>query len=168
MTYLPPHVRTQRRFCFHIRRLPPLCQYLNITVIFRKIITRRFLLQKGINRDCRRLRTCLDRVMTLYNQHGVPLRRLWIVLLALVLLCIGAFTSTTEKEVTQQAGALNTSYAVVDACFEVSQKLTVSTIIESPECEPLYDPGYTYHPVSTSTIIASSRDETPCNANCLP
>lgn len=66
--------------------------------IFPKITTKRFLLEEGISRDCRRFRTRLDRVMILYNQNGAPLRRLLIVL-PVLMLCIGATSTIPRKEV---------------------------------------------------------------------
>ena len=61
--------------------------------------------------------------MTLLNQYGVPLRRLWIVLLA-SMLCIGALTAISGKETSQ-----HDAQCVTDVQFAITENLPASTLV---------------------------------------
>lgn len=61
--------------------------------------------------------------MTLFNQHGVPLRRLWIVLLASILY-IGALVTFSGKETSQQD-----AQCVTDVQFAITGNLPASTLV---------------------------------------
>ena len=136
-------------FCFHRCRGLPLCQYLNITTMTPKITTKRFSLEEGINRGCRRFRTRLDRVMKLYNQNGVPLRRLSIVLPVLIV-CVAFLTASTNQEVsnTQNTGAPRTSCRSIDMTAEMTQWLGATPLRSAPALEVCM----TQHPSPSSVL----------------